>query len=146
MSQKTVFVLLREMGQREPHTVHRMVSVAEAANLLAEYDVGALIVVDSQGVVGVISERDIARKVAANDLNATETLVEDVMSEKVISVTPFTNLKECEDLMRENGIRHLPVVDNGQLIAVISIRDLLVSTRLEQEQLVADLKGYIMGV
>lgn len=143
MSTKIVSTLLQELGKREIYATHPHDTVRHLAHSLTNLKIGAMVVLDTDNrLMGIVSERDIVTKVV--HMGRKEALVKDIMSKNVISVTPLTNLKECEDLMKEYSIRHLPVVDNGRVLAVISIRDLLVSTRLEQEQLVEHYKNYIM--
>lgn len=143
MSNKTVRMLLQELGPKELYSVQVDNNILTVSTLLEAYGVAALVVLHHDKLVGIISERDLVRKVLSNALDPKATSVSQIMTSDVVTVTPFTNLKECEDLMRERKIRHLPVVENGRVIAVISIRDLLVSTRQELEQLVRDLEKYI---
>lgn len=143
MSEKKVETLLKELGERDIYSIFPHETVRTLSHYLTRYDVGALVVLDRNKVVGIVSERDITRKVVHKGLSY-EIPVKDIMSTDVVSVTPHTNLEECERLMKEYGIRHLPVIANNELLALISIRDLLVSTRLEQEQLAAHYRGYIM--
>ncbi|KKU10705.1 MAG: hypothetical protein UX13_C0005G0018 [Candidatus Woesebacteria bacterium GW2011_GWB1_45_5] len=144
MSEKIVNDLLREIGPKPIYTIRPDNSVRDAARVMADLNVGALAVVDEDGkMVGIISERDCSQKVAAFDVNAYTTRVSRIMTKDVKTVSRNTNLKECEDLMREHGIRHLPVMENEELVAIISIRDLLVSTREELENLVHHLKTFI---
>lgn len=143
MSQKTVAMLLKEMGQKSVYSISADETVRRLAHLLDKWGVGALVVFTENKIVGIVSERDIVKKVVHLGRDYS-TLVSDVMTTDIVSVTPHTILEECERLMKRKGFRHLPVIDQGILVAVISIRDLLVSTRLEQEQLIGYLKGYIM--
>jgi len=144
MSEKIVNDLLRELGERETLTISPEKSVGEAARKMTLWDVGALVVTDTDGkVVGIVSERDFRTKVVPHNVDSNVAKVETIMTRKVETVSRNTNLKECEDKMKDLHIRHLPVVENGELIAVVSIRDLLVSTREELQSLVRDLKNYI---
>lgn len=144
MSEKTVRMVLKEMGTHPVHSIGVGASVSDVAKLLAKHNVGALIVMNDETLAGIVSERDITKRLVAEGLDAFLTKVERIMTSEVISVTPHTNLKECEDLMKEKGIRHLPVMENGVVMAMISIRDLLVSTRKEQEEMADHLRGYMM--
>lgn len=145
MSDKIVNDLLRELGERLVFTIHPESPVKEAAQLMEEHKVGALVVVNGvDEVVGIVSERDIAIKIVAHNMNPSTTNVGDIMTSEVVTASRTTNLKECEVRMEEYHIRHLPVTDHGDLIAVVSIRDLLVSTRSELENLVDHLKK-LMG-
>jgi CBS domain-containing protein len=143
MSTRTVRELLKDLDSKEPFTVQTDDNVHVAAKLMVDHNIGALVVLDGTKLAGIISERDLVHKVLLKHLNPGTTFVSEVMTPEVVSVTPFTNLIECENLMKERGIRHLPVVQNRKVIALVSIRDLLVSTREELEHLVADLTRYI---
>ncbi len=143
MSEKVVETLLKEMGEKDIYSISPEETVRTLSHYLARYDVGAIVVLNDHKVVGIVSERDIVRKVVHKGLSY-QIPVADIMSTEVVSVTPHTNLEECERLMKKHGIRHLLVISNSELLALISIRDLLVSTRLEEQQLVGHLKGYIM--
>jgi CBS domain-containing protein len=139
-------MLLRETKKGGTYHTLPDKSVFEASQAMAALKVGALVVLADNGALeGIVSERDIVDKVVAVGLDPERTFVSEVMSKEVVYVTPFTNLEECEDKMKENGINHLPVVESGRVIAVVSIRDLLVSTREEEKELVRHLKDY-MGI
>lgn len=118
-------------------------SVFAALSLLAEHDVGALLVMDGPSLVGIVSERDYTRKVALAGRNSRETTVADIMSREVVSVTPRTGTRECMRLMSERKIRHLPVIDAGTVLGMISIRDIMNDIIAEDEQTIAQLESYI---
>jgi CBS domain-containing protein len=118
-------------------------SVFAALSLLAEHDVGALLVMDGPALVGIVSERDYTRKVALAGRNSRETTVADIMSREVVSVTPKTGTRECMRLMSERKIRHLPVVDAGTVMGMISIRDIMDDIIAEDQQTIAQLESYI---
>lgn len=118
-------------------------SVFAALSLLAEHDVGALLVMDGPSLVGIVSERDYTRKVALAGRNSRETTVADIMSREVVSVTPKTGTRECMRLMSERKIRHLPVIDAGTVLGMISIRDIMNDIIAEDEQTIAQLESYI---
>jgi CBS domain-containing protein len=120
-------------------------SVFEALELLARYEVGALMVMDGARLVGVLSERDYTRKVALQGRNSKQTRVEDIMSRAVISVTPATRTRACMVLMSENKIRHLPVVEGTTVYGMISIRDILDEIITEHESTIAQLESYIQS-
>lgn len=109
----------------EVFTVEPQVSVFDALKLMAEYDIGAVVVVDAGKVVGIFSERDYARKMILKDRSSRDTPVRKVMTERVITVDPATTIEVCMDLMTYRHIRHLPVIRNNRLIGVISIGDIL---------------------
>ena len=118
-------------------------SVFAALELLAQHDVGALVVMDGGRLVGVVSERDYTRKVALAGRNSRETTVADIMSRNVITVTPKTGTRECMRLMSERKIRHLPVVDAGTVMGMISIRDIMDDIIADREATIAQLESYI---
>ena len=118
-------------------------AVFDALKLLAEYEVGAVVVMDGERMVGVFSERDYTRKVALLGRNSRETLVRDIMTGNVISVTPSTGTRACMALMSQKKIRHLPVVDGQKVVGMISIRDIMDDIIADHEQTIAQLQSYI---
>ena len=118
-------------------------SVFEALQLLAQYEAGALMVMDGGRLVGVFSERDYTRKVALQGRNSKETQVAEIMSSEVLSVTPRTGMREAMRLMSARRIRHLPVVDGSTVLGMISIRDMLDDIIAEQDATIAQLESYI---
>ena len=119
------------------------VTVFEALRLLAEYGVGAMIVMDNGKLAGVISERDYTRKVALQGRNSKETTVADIMTRDVITVTPQTGTRACMTLMSQKKIRHLPVVDGAQVVGMISIRDIMDDIIADHEETISQLTNYI---
>jgi CBS domain-containing protein len=120
-------------------------SVLTMLKVLAEKNVGALVVMDGDALVGVISERDYARKVVLKGKNSTETKVSEIMVEDVLYVTPEHSAEQCMNLMTDRHIRHLPVVDHGKVIGMISVGDLVKNTLNEQKQTIEQLESYIRG-
>jgi CBS domain-containing protein len=118
-------------------------SVFSALQTLAEYEVGALVVMERGRLVGVLSERDYTRKVALEGRNSRETKVRDIMTTQVITVTPRTDTRQCMTLMRDKRIRHLPVVDGDTVLGMISIRDIMDDIIEEDEATIAQLESYI---
>lgn len=108
-------------------------AVIDAISLLAEKNIGALMVVENERLVGVVSERDFTRNIILQNRSTTETKVRDIMSTNVISVTPNETLEQCMSLMTERGFRHLPVVEQDQLAGVLSMPD-LVKIIVEQQR------------
>lgn len=117
--------------------------VFDALKLLADYGVGALMVMEGGHLVGVFSERDYTRKVALQGRNSRETRVADIMTREVIAVSPKTRTRECMAVMREKRIRHLPVVDGATVLGMISIRDLMDDIISDHEMTIAQLEQYI---
>ncbi len=119
------------------------VSVLDALKLLADKDVGAVLVTDGPRLVGIVSERDYARKVALKGKSSGDTLVSEIMTRDVVSVTPTQTNEECMGLMTAKRIRHLPVVDNGRVVGVLSIGDLVKDVISEQQFVIDQLEQYI---
>lgn len=120
-------------------------SVLSMLKVLAEKNVGALVVMDGETLVGIISERDYARKVALQGKNSTDTHVSEIMVEDVLYVTPDHSTDQCMNLMTERHIRHLPVVDHGKVLGMISVGDLVKNTLNEHKQTIEQLESYIRG-
>ncbi|UCV02967.1 CBS domain-containing protein [Azonexus sp. IMCC34842] len=121
-------------------------SVFHALNIMAQHDVGALLVLEGEQLVGIFSERDYARKIILQGKTSKETLVRDIMSERVAYVTPGTTLDECMALMTEKRFRHLPVLnEDGSVVGIISIGDLVKETISTQQFLITELERYITG-
>ncbi len=140
----TVKQLLAEKGQHV-WTIDPDKTVLDAIRLLAEKDVGALVVVDGGQPVGMFSERDYVRKVYLKGKTSPTTLVHEVMSTPVVSVGYNHTVEQCMAIMTNRRIRHLPVVENGKLVGIVSIGDLVNSIIREQNQLIEQLESYIHG-
>jgi CBS domain-containing protein len=119
--------------------------VFDALKLMAEKNVGALLVLSSKRLVGIFSERDYARRMILKGKLSKETLVSEVMTENPICVSADQTLEECMRLMTENHIRHLPVLDRDGLLGVISIGDVVKEIILEQRGTISHLENYITG-
>ena len=120
-------------------------SVFEALERLAEHDVGALVVVEGEALVGVVSERDYARKVILAGRASRDTPVRDVMSAPVITVDIDDTVNACMARMADRRIRHLPVLDQGRLVGMVSVGDLVKAIIAEQAFEIEQLQGYISG-
>ena len=133
------------LKRRDPvlYKVPPDLAVFDALKSLAEYGVGAVLVMDGEQMVGVFSERDYTRKVALLGRNSRETLVRDIMTADVISVTPSTGTRACMALMSQKKIRHLPVVEGQKVVGMISIRDIMDDIIADHEQTIAQLQSYI---
>jgi CBS domain-containing protein len=118
-------------------------SVFEAVQLMAEKRVGALMVVDRNELIGIISERDYAREIVLKDRVSRDTPVRAIMTHRVLYVRPEQTLEECMALMTERHLRHLPVLENGRLTGVVSMRDVVKELIAEKEFLIEQLENYI---
>ena len=122
-------------------------SVLEAIKLMADHNVGAVLVENiADKVLGILTERDIILKVDAKTRSTTETKVRDVMTEKVFYVESSQTIEECMELMNSKGFRHLPVYENGDLLGLISVRDVLRGVIAEQKTMISHLENYISGI
>ena len=120
-------------------------SVYDAIHLLAEKSIGALVVLDGEQLVGIISERDYARQIILKGRSSENTLVKDIMSSTVVTARSSQQIQECMELMTERRIRHLPIVDDNKLVGIISIGDLVRAIIAEQQSTIGDLEKYISG-
>lgn len=127
------------------HTISPDATVFEALERMAMYDIGALVVMEDERVVGIFSERDYARKVVLVGRVSRETKVREIMTDEVITVSPDTTVGECMALMTGKRIRHLPVLEGGSLVGLISIGDVVKAIMSEQELMIAELESYITG-
>jgi CBS domain-containing protein len=141
---KTVEDILKEKG-REVWVISPHATILEALRLMAEKDVGALVVVEDDQIVGIISERDYARKIALRGKSSVNTPIKEIMTDKVYYVSPKTTVQECLALITQQSIRHLPVLENGKLVGLISIGDVVKSIIDEQETTITQLSDYITG-
>jgi len=142
---KTAAQILRSKPDQTVYTMGSTASAHEAVALMADKNIGALLVVESGNVVGIFSERDCARKIVLMARSPMNTSLRDVMSSPVMYVHPNQTREECMALMTENRLRHLPVMDGGHLIGLISIGDLVKATIFEQQFVIDQLEHYITG-
>ena len=120
-------------------------SVMEAIKLMDDRDVGAVVVTSGEDLVGILSERDCARKIILQERSAGETSVRAIMTSTVVCVRPEQTTEECMALMTEHRIRHLPVVDAGKLVGVISMRDVVQAILSQHRYTIDQLESYITG-
>jgi CBS domain-containing protein len=137
----TVQDLLR--GKSAVYSVGPGDTVYDALRLMADKNIGAVIVLSDQLVEGIFSERDYARKVMLMGKTSTQTLVRDIMTTQVVSVEPGWSVEQCMALMTEKRIRHLPVMDRGRLVGVVSIGDVVRALVDEQQFTIDSLQRYI---
>ena len=141
---RTIKQLLDDKG-RDIWSVTPETSVFDAIKLMAEKEVGALMVTEGGRPVGIISERDYARKIIIRGLSSRDTPVKDIMTARVVYARPDQTVRECMGMMSEKRIRHLPVMEGEQLLGVISIGDLVKAIIAEQEYTIQQLEQYISG-
>ena len=139
---KTISQLLQAKG-REIHSIAPGARVFDALRLMADKNVGALVVLDDGKLAGIFSERDYARKVILLGKSSHDIAVREIMTAKVITVHPGQTIEECMALMTAKRIRHLPVTEGERLIGVLSIGDLVKEVIAEQEQTIRQLESYI---
>jgi CBS domain-containing protein len=120
-------------------------SVLDAIKVLALNDIGAAVVMTGERMAGIFSERDYTRKVILQGRSSSTTRVEEIMTSNVVCVTPRTRTRECMALMTEKKIRHLPVVDEGRVVGIISIRDIVSDIIADQDFTIEQLEHYISG-
>lgn len=143
---KNVEEILKTKAQHQAvYTIGPEDSVLEALKTLAEKNIGALPVIEDGQVVGIVSERDYARKLVLKGRSSAATPVREIMSSPVFTVEPRHNLEYCMSLMTNRHLRHLPVVANGELMGLLSIGDLVKETIAEQANLIQQLEQYIRG-
>jgi len=129
--------------QREIWSVPPDTSVYEAIALMAEKSIGAVLVIGDGKLVGIVSERDYARKVILQGRSSKETRVEEIMTHDLITVSPQNTVDECMRIVTHNRIRHLPVLDQGTLVGIVSIGDLVNAVIADQAHTIDQLHTYI---
>ncbi len=120
-------------------------TVFDAVSLMADKGIGALLVMEGDAIVGIITERDYARKIALMGRTSVETVVREVMTTSVLCVRSSQTSEQCMQLMTDKRLRHLPVVDDGRLVGMISIGDLVKDIISEQKFIIEQLEHYITG-
>ena len=130
---------------KEVFTIQPDTTVFDALKILAEKNIGALVVSEKEKVVGIFSERDYARKIILKGKSSIDTTVSDLMTKDVLYVSPNHSIDECMTLMSENHIRHLPVIKDEELVGVISIGDVVKHIIKHQKFQIRELEKYIKG-
>ena len=125
------------------HSVSRSVSVLAALKVMMEKNISALLVIEDGRLLGIFTERDYARKIILQGKSSKDTALHEVMTNNPHTVTPDEAIDECMQLMTNNHFRHLPVLDNGSVVGIISIGDLVKSIIEDQQQTISQLESYI---
>lgn len=140
---------MKNVGQMLEEKGHKLLSISpdatvfEALQRMADANVGALVVLDGEKLAGIFSERDYARKVILVGKSSKETRVREIMTDKVLCVSPERTVEQCMALMTEKRIRHLPVLDHKKVVGVISIGDVVKEMISEQQFIISQLESYI---
>lgn len=141
----SVAEILKSKAGSQVHSVAPTDTVLTALQLMADKGIGALLVMEQGRIAGIFTERDHARKMVLLGRSPGDTPVSEVMTRAVRFVHPGQNSEQCMALMTENRLRHLPVVENGQVIGLVSIGDLVKSMLSEQQFIIAQMEQYITG-
>lgn len=139
-----VYDVLNDKGS-ETWTVAPDTSVFEALEIMADKNVGALVVVHDDRLIGIFSERDYARRVALEGKRSRDTPVKEIMTEVVATVSKSHSMKDCMEFMTTQRVRHLPVLEDERLIGLVSIGDVVKSIMSYQDQLIQQLEAHITG-
>jgi len=142
---KTLQRILNDKKHKEIISIAPHRPVFDALVVLAEYEIGSLVVLESEKLVGIFSERDYAREVILKGRSSKTTMINDVMTHKVLCGKPDDTVEQAMTLMTDNHIRHLPIVENDKVIGVLSLGDLVKETIAYQQRLIKQLESYING-
>ncbi len=142
---KGITQILRGKPSKVVHAIGPNDTVYDAVKKMAEHGIGALLVMEGEQIVGIVTERDYARKIALAGRSSRQTPVSVIMTTQVLCVGPLQTTEECMAIMTENRVRHLPVMENGKLIGLVSIGDLVKDIISEQQFIIEQLEHYIAG-
>jgi CBS domain-containing protein len=143
-----IIMTVRQILENKGSVVHSVspdVSVFEALAVMAKYDIGAVLVIENDRLAGIFTERDYARKLVLKGLHSKEVTVGDLMTPNVCTITPSQTLDAVMNIMTENRFRHLPVVDHGTIVGIVTIGDVVKSIIVQQEATIQQLSHYIAG-
>ena len=141
---KTISQFL-DQSNRPIHSVGPNATIREALEIMAQHNIGALLVIDGQTLVGIFSERDYARKVVLKGLSSNDAKVSEVMTSKVITINTKQSIDQCMQIMTDKHIRHLPIVNDSQVMGLISIGDVVREMIAYQKSMIEQLQSYIAG-
>lgn len=142
---KNVRDILQSKADAKTYSVEPGTMVVDALKLMAEKMVGALLVLENEKPVGIFSERDYARKFGTTDRSSKTTPIREVMTSNLICVSPTDSMESCMELVTNKHVRHLPVVENNQLVGMISIGDLVKNIIEDQKAMILQLEKYMRG-
>ena len=142
---KSVADIIRSKPDQTVYKITPGVLAYDAFRLMAEKNIGALLVAEEGKIVGIVTERDFARKVVMMDRSSKQTTIREIMTASVMYVRPDQTNEECMALMTDNRLRHLPVMENGKLLGLVSIGDLVKDIISEQQFVIEQLQNYIQG-
>jgi CBS domain-containing protein len=142
----TVRDLLQTKELQKTYSVEATDTVYHAIEVMAEANIGAVLVTEGEKIVGICSERDYTRKVILKGKDSRHAQVREIMTEEMITAKPETTLEQCMALISKHHIRHLPVVENGHLTGLISIGDVVNAVIADKENLISGLQEYIEGL
>lgn len=142
---QTVAKILRSKQNQAIYRIAPNTMVVDAIKLMAEKGIGALLVMEGENIVGIVSERDYARKIVLAGRSSHDTPVKDIMTSSVMYMSPDQTNEQCMAVMTENRLRHLPVMDDGKLIGLVSIGDLVKDIISEQKFIIEQMEHYIRG-
>jgi len=142
---KSVRDIMRSKPISHTYSVQPGTKVLDAIKLMAEKGIGALVVLENDKLVGIVSERDYARKVVLMSRSSHTAEVREIMTPDVITVSPDQSIEHCMELMTERRLRHLPVLEEGKLVGMVSIGDIVKHIISDQQFLIRQLEGYIRG-
>ena len=141
----TLRTIMKNKESLEVWSVAPQQSVLEAITLMARLGIGALLVMDGDTLVGVVSERDYARKIILKGRRSDDTRVSEIMTAEVQTATPAMTAQHCLGMMTDGHFRHLPVLDDGKVVGVVSIGDLVKSVIADQQVMIEELERYVTG-
>jgi len=141
----TVRSILEEKGDAAIHSVDCSDTVYHALEVMAEHNIGAVMVAEGDQYVGIFTERDYARKIILKGHDSRTTHMRDIMTSELITINPDTSAEQCMALMTKYHVRHLPVVEGGRIIGLISIGDVVKQVIANRESTIAELENYILG-
>jgi CBS domain-containing protein len=141
----TVRKMLEAKENSVVHTVDVNDTVFHALEVMAEFNVGAVLVTENDKYVGIFTERDYARKVILQGRESKHTPVRELMTHEMVTITPETTVEQCAATMTTKRVRHLPVVENGRMVGMVSIRSIALQMVANRDSTIAQLENYIMG-